>query len=298
MPKLCVDILRETFYEIVKRYGFKWLDNFMMSGRQPYEFPTIDYKPGRLGTEIPANMLLFKPISMAFAFNMATLDLRNFSPALIPMLKAIHERMQKVCIRYTKNRLKILFETSVDLSDTEKGITLRLCSNNNFSIVLKSCAVLCRKLTIKHAKVDTIFEEMSIYTSDLHNVRVLTIEGNLIKKLKCLKDVVRFVTFISTTFPNLETFDATISAEFCENNVWKWNDISSICSNIPSDIKGCIIYKNSNSSISTIDEKKHPDIEIEGDECCKKFAVTDDFSLKFVTKLNPIIQTRYKRYRL
>uniref|UniRef100_A0AC35FED4 Uncharacterized protein n=1 Tax=Panagrolaimus sp. PS1159 TaxID=55785 RepID=A0AC35FED4_9BILA len=298
MPKLCVDILRETFYEIVKRYGFKWLDNFMMSGRQTYQFvlnicretdnvvPRVDYKPGCLGTEIPANMLLFKPISMAFAFNMPTMDLRSFSPALIPMLKAIHERMQKVCIRYTKKQLKILFETSVDLSDTEKGITLRLCSNNNFAVVLKSCAVLCQKLTIKHAIVDTIFEEMSIYTSDLHNVRILTFEGNLIKKLKCLKDVVRFVTFISTTFPNLETFNATIFAEFCEKNIWNWKDIS----NLPSGIKGCIIYKNLNSSISMVDEKKHPDIEIEGDECCKKFAVTDDFSLKFVTKL--------KRYRL
>uniref|UniRef100_A0A914XWD3 Uncharacterized protein n=1 Tax=Panagrolaimus superbus TaxID=310955 RepID=A0A914XWD3_9BILA len=103
------------------------------------------------GTVIPHKFFFIKPISVALASVITSLNLKSFIPAFIPMLKAINKELKEVNIQDVDKQLSVIFEACVNIPNVVDGVTIQLCSNYNFSKQIKAFAIPSRKLTIKNA---------------------------------------------------------------------------------------------------------------------------------------------------
>uniref|UniRef100_A0AC34FMJ6 Uncharacterized protein n=1 Tax=Panagrolaimus sp. ES5 TaxID=591445 RepID=A0AC34FMJ6_9BILA len=241
-----------------------------------------NYEAPIFGTIIPTKILLIKPISVALASAVTSLDFRSFIPAFLPMLKYVDREMKELNIQDPKKQLKAILEACVNIPNVENGVTIELCSNYNFTKQMKAFAIPCRKLTIKNAYFNYMHHGKKFDNSHLRNIRDLTIEGTSFKTDAFFKNFKEFAAFISLNFPNLETLNINfLFKNGCESYYWDWNDnrMADAFKSLPTDIKGCICFKILNCCLEYIDHVKYPDVH-EDSEYFKIFPVTNNLTFK------------------
>uniref|UniRef100_A0A914QP34 DUF38 domain-containing protein n=1 Tax=Panagrolaimus davidi TaxID=227884 RepID=A0A914QP34_9BILA len=304
-PKLNRDILREVFYQILKSiYLRDEIDKFMMCGREQFQLPSIEYRPARIdsdnesddsdydgepivGTQIRSNFslpLFLKPISLALASTMTSLDLRSSSPLLIPMLKSVDREMVKVKIFDFDGQLMEILEACVNIPNVREGVTIGLSDEDyNFASAMKSFAIPCHKLTIKKTQLNKMFTGINLNNQYLRNIRDLTIQGRFRKTPSFQKEMKEFASFLSLNFPNLENLNIIFLNKYgCQNYYWDWNDtkMANYFKVLGQDIKGYICFKILNEELEDINYTKYPDVQESDKEYYKIFPINDNLTFK------------------
>uniref|UniRef100_A0AC34FMV2 Uncharacterized protein n=1 Tax=Panagrolaimus sp. ES5 TaxID=591445 RepID=A0AC34FMV2_9BILA len=303
--------------------GCKDVEKFMMLGREPFDLvldickqaegvvfykdkivaqlPNIEYKPlpvdsdydsddenyeaPIIGTVFSSRILLIKPISLALATTITTLDLKGFILAYIPMLKSINREMKEVNIQDSDKQLKAILEACVNIPNVQDGVTIRLCSFYDFSEGIKAFAIPCRKLTIKKAYFNTMYRGNNLYNPHLRNIRDLAIEGRFRKTSSIHKELKEFTAFIASNFPNLETLNINFLLKNHRSDYyWNWNDsrMANFFKTLPYGIRGCICFKIVNQELEGINRAKYPDVQENTEGHYKIFPVTNNLSFKLV----------------